>query len=249
MNLVSVPELQDWTDIGVLSALLLSLIAFSAYWFLSKSEAINQRFFSNDKNGEQGRFILFTKYFGAIVMGLLPILVLKLMAPAEFWDRFPLGLEIPAGTISGVLAWTLGLGIPAGIVSYLSSRNPKIQEKYPEIRTKNWTKKLGIQYALSWFFYLLGYELMFRGVLFLGLAGLCGFWIALAINLVLYSATHIPKGLDEAVGALLIGFFLCIATWQTQSIWVAFLVHVVLSWTTNYFAWKKQQVPAKNSTQ
>ena len=58
-----------------------------------------------------------------------------------------------------------------------------------------------------------------------------GVWPAIAINIALYSATHIPKGLEETIGAIPLGLVLCILTLSTGTIWIAFLVHVVMAWT------------------
>lgn len=232
----------NWYDVGTVVVLLSTLISFALYWFLSKSERIKSRYFGDTPMEQNPDFILFTKYFGFVVMAVLPLLALEVIMPDGFFNYFQPGLYVSAKTVWGILIWTLGMGVPAGIIAFLLSKKTAVQAKYPEIRTRNWNRKLGIRYALSCLFYLFGYELMFRGVLFLGLTWLCGFWTAMAINLVVYSATHIPKGLDEASGALILGFFLCLATWQTQSIWASFFVHVILSWTTNYFAWRHRSL-------
>ena len=46
----------------------------------------------------------------------------------------------------------------------------------------------------GWFLYLFGYEFLFRGVLLIPLIDPLGMWPAIAINIAVYSATHIPKG-------------------------------------------------------
>jgi membrane protease YdiL (CAAX protease family) len=61
-------------------------------------------------------------------------------------------------------------------------------------------------------------------------------WIAVMVNVMVYAFTHIPKGRVEAFGAMALGFILCLATLQTGSFWVAFLVHVCMAWSNEYFA-------------
>ena len=43
-------------------------------------------------------------------------------------------------------------------------------------------------------------------------------WPAIAINIALYSATHILKGLDETIGAIPLGFVLCLLTISSGTI-------------------------------
>jgi membrane protease YdiL (CAAX protease family) len=85
----------------------------------------------------------------------------------------------------------------------------------------------------SWAFYLLGYELFFRGILLFPLVAKIGLWPAIAVNIGLYSATHIPKGLNEAVGAIPLSVVLCLLSVSTGTIWIAFLVHVAMAWTNS----------------
>ena len=69
---------------------------------------------------------------------------------------------------------------------------------------------------LGWAIYLFGYEFLFRGILLFPLAETVGVWPAIAVNIALYSATHIPKGLDETLGAIPLGLVLCWLTWRRE---------------------------------
>ncbi|MBK7817530.1 MAG: CPBP family intramembrane metalloprotease [Sphingobacteriaceae bacterium] len=109
---------------------------------------------------------------------------------------------------------------------------------YPQIRAKIWTRKTVIIAALGWALYLFGYEFLFRGILLFPLVETLGVWPAIAINIALYSATHIPKGLHETIGAAPLGLVLCILTLLSGTIWIAFLVHVVMAWTNCFTALK-----------
>jgi membrane protease YdiL (CAAX protease family) len=65
-----------------------------------------------------------------------------------------------------------------------------------------------------------------------------GLWLAIAINVTLYSATHIPKGLDETLGAIPLGFVLCLLTVMSGNIWISVLVHIGMAWTNSLTALK-----------
>ena len=107
-------------------------------------------------------------------------------------------------------------------------------EKYPQIRETNWDRKLVINNTLGWSAYLLGYEFLFRGILLFPLVDALGVWPAIAINTAMYSATHIPKGMDEAIGAAPLGIVLCLITLMTGTLWVAIVVHILMALANSF---------------
>ena len=231
----------DWTwtdlDLRISLPLLLTLAFFSIYWFTSKSEKIKKRFYDKyDHDQASFKHIFFTKYFGFISMGILPtILCLVFLPELTLAD---LGLTFIYKTAQFSIFWILGLSILIIPLVYFSAKKPKNLLNYPQIRAKVWTKKMIFINALGWFLYLFGYEFLFRGVLLIPLIEPLGMWPAIAINIALYSATHIPKGLDETVGAIPLGFVLCLLTISSGTIWIAFIVHVVMAWTNTFTALK-----------
>ena len=231
----------DWTwtdlDLRISLPLLLTLAFFSIYWFTSKSEKIKKRFYDKyDHDQASFKHIFFTKYFGFISMGILPtILCLVFLPELTLAD---LGLTFIYKTAQFSIFWILGLSILIIPLVYFSAKKPKNLVNYPQIRAKVWTKKMIFINALGWFLYLFGYEFLFRGILLIPLIEPLGMWPAIAINIALYSATHIPKGLDETVGAIPLGFVLCLLTISSGTIWIAFIVHVVMAWTNTFTALK-----------
>ena len=231
----------DWTwtdlDLRISLPLLLTLAFFSIYWFTSKSEKIKKRFYDKyDHDQASFKHIFFTKYFGFISMGILPtILCLVFLPELTLAD---LGLTFIYKTAQFSIFWILGLSILIIPLVYFSAKKPKNLLNYPQIRAKVWTKKMIFINALGWFLYLFGYEFLFRGVLLIPLIEPLGMWPAIAINIALYSATHIPKGLDETIGAIPLGFVLCLLTISSGTIWIAFIVHVVMAWTNTFTALK-----------
>ena len=231
----------DWTwtdlDLRISLPLLLTLVFFSIYWFTSKSEKIKKRFYDKyDHDQASFKHIFFTKYFGFISMGILPaIFCLVFLSKLTLAD---LGLTFIYKTAQFSIFWILGLSVLIIPLVYFSAKKPKNLVNYPQIRAKVWTKKMVFINALGWFLYLFGYEFLFRGVLLIPLIEPLGMWPAIAINIALYSATHIPKGLDETVGAIPLGFVLCLLTISSGTIWIAFIVHVVMAWTNTFTALK-----------
>ena len=231
----------DWTwtdlDLRISLPLLLTLVFFSIYWFTSKSEKIKKRFYDKyDHDQASLKHIFFTKYFGFISMGILPaIFCLVFLSKLTLAD---LGLTFIYKTAQFSIFWILGLSVLIIPLVYFSAKKPKNLVNYPQIRAKVWTKKMIFINALGWFLYLFGYEFLFRGILLIPLIEPLGMWPAIAINIALYSATHIPKGLDETIGAIPLGFVLCLLTISSGTIWIAFIVHVVMAWTNTFTALK-----------
>jgi membrane protease YdiL (CAAX protease family) len=232
----AIPKFSSEADAYFGIVLLVCCIAFMLYWFLSISSKIKATYFMG-KNAEMVdyHFVVFTKIFGGFVMAILPL-------TAIYFCMYDVAMSLVVGEWhwKETMTWILAMGIPLMIASYFSGKNPNVQMKYPEVKLKFWDKERGLKYAFSWMVYLVGYEIMFRGVLFLIPAYYFGFWLALGLNLALYSISHVPKGADEAVVALPIGFLLCLATWQTEGIYAACVIHILMAWSGNYFAWFHQ---------
>jgi membrane protease YdiL (CAAX protease family) len=225
------------TDLTVVLPIMLALTLFVAYWFTAQSEKIKTYFYTKYAFDEASyKHILFTKITGFVVMGIVPIPFLLVFLPSIPFSSY--GLTFIPETTFFTVVWTLGLSILVVPLVHFSAKKPKNLVNYPQIRSKIWTKKMAYMNALGWFLYLFGYEFLFRGVLLVPLIDPIGIWPAIAINVALYSATHIPKGLDETIGAIPLGLVLCLLTVASGTIWIAFLVHVAMAWTNSFTALK-----------
>jgi membrane protease YdiL (CAAX protease family) len=229
----------NWKSNTLISVLpiILSLVFFVAYWFTAQSDRIKASFYSKyDKDTASVKHIFFTKYMGFLLMGVSPTVIYLFFLPD--YSLADYGLTILPKTSFFSVIWTLGLSALVIPLAYISAKKPKNLVNYPQIRAKVWTNKTVFINALGWFIYLFGYEFLFRGTLLFPLVDTLGVWPAIAINIALYSATHIPKGLDETIGAIPLGLVLCLLTLQSGTIWIAFLVHVAMAWTNSFTALK-----------
>ncbi len=225
------------TDTRVFLPIFFALIFFVAYWFTAQSDKIKALFFAkNDPDQASIKHIFFTKYFGFISMGVFPTILCLIFVPNISLADY--GLTVIPETTMFTLAWTIGLSILVIPLAYFSAKKPKNLVNYPQIRAKKWTKKTLFINLLGWALYLFGYEFLFRGTLLIPLVEPLGVWPAIAINIALYSATHIPKGLDETLGAIPLGLVLCLLTLASGTIWIAFIVHVAMAWTNSLTALK-----------
>jgi membrane protease YdiL (CAAX protease family) len=236
MNNTSLIDL-SWNKGDLISFLpiTLALLSFTLYWFIAHSEKIKSHFYSRYSFDTAAvKHIFFTKYIGFFSMGVLPFFVCLLYIPNASFTYF--GLTFRSDTALFSLMWITILSVIVVPMAYFSAQKPKNLENYPQIRAKIWTRKTVFINAFGWFIYLFGYELLFRGTLLFPLVESIGVWPAIAVNIALYSATHIPKGLEETIGAIPLGLVLCILTLLSGTIWIAFIVHVVMAWTNSFTA-------------
>jgi membrane protease YdiL (CAAX protease family) len=237
MHYLALPFDQTPSLAGGIAPIYLALIGFVCFWFVSKSERIKAYYFKKYTHDTAWlRFIYMTKWVGFLTMGLLPLLVLLLLNPSRNLAYY--GLNFRSDTLLFNLVLTIGLAAILIPLAAFSAKKPKNLVNYPQIRAKNWDTKTFRYNLLGWAVYLFGYELLFRGLLLFPLVEAYGIWLAVAVNVALYSATHIPKGLDETIGAAPLGFLLCLLTLMAGNIWIAFLVHVAMAWTNSLTALK-----------
>lgn len=229
----------EWntTDMRVIVPILSALIFFVIYWFIAQSEKIKALFYAKHEfDAASANHIFFTKYVGFFAMGVAPVIVSLLLI--DGLTLTGLGLGFYKETAFFTLLWTAGLCALVIPLAAFSAKKPKNLVNYPQIRAKHWTTSIYYKNLLGWALYLFGYELLFRGVLFMPLIEPLGIWPAIAINVALYSATHIPKGLDETIGAIPLGAVLCLLTYASGTIWIAVIVHIAMAWTNSLTALK-----------
>ena len=221
----------------VIVPIITSLIGFIVFWFMWESESYKKKLI--DKHGEDlglARLVINTKIIGGISMGIFPLLTFLLFFPETKLSDLGFGLDSTRLVATGV--WILALGL---LVFFLIKNNAKKEENlkyYPQIRSKLWTRSIFRWNLFGWAFYLVGYEMLFRGVSLFALVDVIGIWPTIAINIVIYSATHIPKGLKETLGAIPLSIVLCLLCLSTGNIWIAVIVHIVMAWTNTTVAFK-----------
>jgi membrane protease YdiL (CAAX protease family) len=224
-------------DITVFLPIMLATVFFAVYWFVAKSEKLKNWFYHKyDFDLASVRHITFNRLVGFMAMGVLPGITALLFIPGYTLAGFGVGFR--AETWLFTLAWTIGLAAVVMPLAYFSARKPRNLINYPQIRAKVWTRRTVVVNALGWALYLFGYEFLFRGILLFPLVEQIGVWPAIAVNIALYSATHIPKGLEETIGAIPLGLVLCLLTLASGTIWIAFLVHLAMALTNSFTALK-----------
>jgi membrane protease YdiL (CAAX protease family) len=213
----------------------LALLSFEIYWFTAKSKKVKAFFYkNNDFDQASVNHITSLRIFGFVSMGLATGILSLVFIPN--YSLADYGLTYKPETALFSALWAIMLIVIIIPIAYINARKPRNLANYPEIRARIWTRKTALMNALGWAMYLFAYEFLFRGVLLIPLARHLGVWTAIAINIAMYSANHIAKGLDETLGAIMFGFVLCLLTLESGTIWIAYFVHIALAWTYSFTA-------------
>ena len=216
----------------VFLAIMSVTIGFISYWFLSLNPKIKVWFLKKYLNDRAYIiYVSFQRLIGVVFMGVIPGILLL-----SFTDYSLAELGLRTGNLKSSLFYIAVVSPILLGIGYLMSKNSNHRDIYPHMRLKLWSKKTQIINAIGWGAYLLVYEFMFRGILLMVCFNTFGFWPALAINLMFYSATHIAKGFGETLGAFTYGIVLCLVTLSTGSILFAFIAHLVLALGVDSFS-------------
>jgi len=226
-NLYSLSE----PEFELIVALSLSLLGYISYYFIAFSDSATQanlKLFGL-KNNELHQFVL-QKTTGFIFMGIFPLLFLTFFL--DFPVKFGFGENIHLQT----LYWVVGIALAIIPINFLIAGKAENLKQYPQIRISTWEKSTFALNFIGWAIYLLGYEYLFRGVLFLGSLPMLGLIPAIVLNVVIYSLAHLPKGMKETLGSIPVGLLICVITYKTGNIWASFFIHLTMAISNELFA-------------
>lgn len=227
-------EIPTWNTSYLAPTLALSTltIGFSLYHFVSLSETLKDRFIAQyGPIKGPTRFLWFSRYFGSLSIGLIPFVVALVVL-----QKSPADLGFSFDHTGTSLLWIGALSCLIIPMNFFNARKAKNLAFYPNVREKEWTKGMVAHNAFTWIAYLFGYELMFRGFLLFATVEFMGAWPAIILNTALYALVHVPKNLEETIGAVPLGLLLCLITLSTGTFWVAFGVHICLALSNFFFS-------------
>lgn len=199
------------------------LISFLIYW---------PQFFRHQKEGASGKIIRL-RYFGAVIFGFVPLVIISL-AGYDPVEVFGLSLNIKGN--AGIWIVGSGIGLLIIILNFFLSKRKNNLKEFPQIRDPYWSLGLLVHNCLSWVVYLIGYEMLFRGLMVFPLIPLAGFWAVAVIGTVMYSLSHYPKSLMEALGAIPFGLLLVYLAWESHSVWICIFIHACLAVSNSLFS-------------
>lgn len=207
-------------------------IGFVTYWFLAESKRIRDRINATWAHPKASiAWVIYQKLVGVLFLGVIPLFIAIAFLPFSMSEY---GLSFQNTGAS--MLWILALAAVIFPLNINAAKRPENLAYYPMMRVEKWSSKLLIINSLATISYLFSYELLFRGILLTACVAGLGVWPAIAINMALYSTTHLPKGPAETIGAIPFGLLMCYITLTVGTIWVAVVIHVILSLSNDYLA-------------
>jgi len=165
-----------------------------------------------------------------IVLGLMPVLVIKL----SFRDRlsdYGLGLHEVKYNLRFVL---LGLLVVVPLM-YLSSRRPEYRNLAPQIASARGSVPVFLVSSGLYLLYYVGYEVFFRGFLLFGIERRLGAGPAILVTTAMTTLVHITRPVSEYAAALIAGFAFGYVALRTRSIWGVLLLHFLTGASLDFF--------------
>ena len=194
-------------------------------WFNSWLEA--------DAPHEQLRLQMLSYASGLLLLVVIPCLLIKFRFK-ESLKSYGLGL----GDVRLGLTFVAVLIIISLPLFYFGSRNPQMWVEYPliyrgmdvaQIRQQfQWHSFLLYELIYASFFFVI--EFTFRGYMLFGLRERFGLYVIL-IQMLSYTAWHLPKPVPELLGTPVWGFAVAAVTLRARSLWYVFIAH----WLLNIF--------------
>ena len=210
------------------SPLFIGIIGYLLYFYLLKNAKFKQQVFAKFLVTKPSFYwIQLSRLIAFVCMAILPLVYIYIF-DVYFWEIDFIWTNIDT-KYTLILATIL---IPLGAIN---AKGKEHLAMYPQVRMVKWNLIEYTTNLLSWGLYLLGYEFLFRGILFLGLLPFVGLYTAVFINTILYAGAHLYKGKKETLGSIPLGVILCLITAQTETIWTAFAVHWIMA--SNNFVW------------
>ncbi len=218
-------------DVEVLIVFGLFALGYTAYYTLFHSKNIRDAFHRRlaPVRAEIARNLI---YRTVIVMafGAVPLVLLTGLGLGTLRDY---GLAVNWSWPR--LGVTVGLSLFVATLIIINPGKRKLTGAYPQMRITEWRASHLVVNTLSWAVYLAAYELMFRGLMLRVLLPY-GIYTAVIVNIAIYVAVHVPKGLSEAIGAIPFGLVVCYLTLRFGTVWAAFALHLALALANSYVA-------------
>ena len=213
---------------------LLVVFSTSIYFTFWQNKKIKTIIFGGTNSTKaQFTYYFFQKGLGLLVFGVIPLFIYLHFYPSSLYD---LGFKLDFSFQKWLILMAICI-IPF-VINYWAANNEEHLKLYPQIRIKKWNTSTYFLDFLAWGAYLFGYELLFRGVLFFSLQSNYDIVWVFAINTILYSLAHLPKGKKETLAALPFGLIICWITLEYQSFIPAFLIHQAVAFSNDVFSVK-----------
>jgi membrane protease YdiL (CAAX protease family) len=164
------------------------------------------------------------------LMGVVPLCIV-LFVFRERPGGYGVGVPFP---LKSILITVLGVVVVTPF-TYFGSLRPDLAAVYPLVLNAGGSPLLFAESSLFYFLYYVGYEICFRGYLFMGIRRDVGNWQALGVSLIATVLLHVGKPQSEMLMALLAGVAFPIIVWRLKSVWPAVFIHAYAGISLDYW--------------
>ena len=211
------------TELALL-AILVTVVSLSIYFGV----IVRIRVFNNP---DRALSLFLAKSAGFLTFGVIPFVLFVYMAGLD-----PGQTGLTTGELSQHL-WLTIIKVSLVVVAvYLITRIRKgLNESDQNVISPGFSSTTGVVLA-GWLIYILGYEYLFRGVLWFLCFSAYGFFPALIINVLIYVIAHFGQDRKIIIGTVPFGVILCIGAHLTGSFLLPFILHGALAVSHELFA-------------
>jgi membrane protease YdiL (CAAX protease family) len=216
----------DLTFMAFSAVIIVPLCLWIYYFLITKSNVTGLIL----KRSDETTVLFFSRLAGLVIFGVLPFAILALPSGLTFSEAGLTTGRLKDHKILLFLTMSVMILLSLYVSGNRSLRNRLIKPGLKEIKVSE-----VILTGSGWVFYLLGYEFMFRGILWSLCIKAFGLWPALLINIALYSFAHLPQGRVSFLGSLPAGLIFCLGTYISESFLFAFIIHCSISVSYEFF--------------
>ncbi len=184
--------------------------------------AVHHALLGPDRWGDDARAVGSSKLAGAFVFGVGSTVLLGALG----FDPVAVALTPPPLFVFVILVGIACLVILPLIA--IAGRRAGEDGGRPQMVRSTMGPEFVVASAGVWALYLLGYEVLFRGLLLAPLVDAWGFWPALAANVGFYVLAHLHKEPAELLGCIPMGFVFALMALYTGGIWAPWLLHLAI---------------------
>ena len=219
-------------DIEVLTVILGGTFLFCVGHYVC-SDIVMERFFAKRTPLEQranGYFL--AVLLRGLVLGLGSLFVAQRVGLSlDFMSLAP-------GPLFKNVALGIGIFVLLLPVLWGSAQKKEIQAHYPELRLVPRDRAIVLNSAAGWFVFMLGYEILFRGLLLHYGILEWGLWPGIAVMTGLYVLAHLHKPGSETFACLVVGPAFAYLTLETGTICAVVVLHTLIGITNENLAAK-----------
>ena len=219
-------------DVYTLAVILGATLAYCLAHYVSRADNLERFFPKHDLPSRQANAYFSSQIARGFILGgagIIYSLYANISLDFSSFDFVPFLKSI---------GWAIGVMLVFLPFIWSSAKKPEIQKFYPELRVAPRDKHLILNSATGWFVFLLGYEIIFRGLLLHYGVKTWGLWPGIAVMTALYVLAHLHKPASETFACFLVGPLFAYFTLETGTVWTVVFLHAMIAITNENIAAK-----------